>query len=138
MAIYYSYDEETFNYDSVDEAVEAFIEHDDSIKVGDIISVQSGESVIIDVRGYVPDIMEHISESSYDDMGEFSDSFPDASVEVMKEIQKEVEDLVAKLFDKHDLNPAFYRIKNEKTIDIIINSLDEISFDILTKQQELS
>lgn len=129
MSIHYSYDEETFNYDTVDEAVEALIEHDDSIKVGDIISVQSGESVPVDVKHYVPDIIECISESSYDDMGEFADNFPDASKEVEQEIQTEVEDLVSKLFEKHNLNPSFYKIKNEKTIDVRITNLGEYSFE---------
>lgn len=131
MTIYYSTDEETFNYESVDEAVECLIGNDSDIKVGDIVYVQSGESVAVSVKEYIPDILETISDNSYDEMGEFSDGFPDASKEVGQEIQTQVEDLVSKLFDKYKLNPSFYRIKNVKFIGVIITNLDGCQFEIV-------
>ena len=132
MATYFSNDEETFNYDSVDEAVEALISESSDIKVGDFVSVYSGESESVSVKAYVPDVMELIGEMAYDDMGEFADSFPDSSREVDKEIQDAVESLVADLFDKHKLNPSFYKVKNQKCIEVRIDNVDDISFEIIS------
>jgi hypothetical protein len=133
MSTYYSWDEETFNCDLIDEAVECAVENDDQIKVGDCICVYSGESEPVDIKSYVPDIMGNISEASYDDCGEWADNFPDAKIEVEREIQAAVENLVAELFHKHKLMPSFYKVKNVKTIEVRINNVDQVSFEVISK-----
>lgn len=130
MTTYYSDNEEIFNCESVEEAVEHAISNDPQIKVGDVLSIFSGESETIDVKSYVPNIIDSIRDQSYDDMGEFADDFPDASEKIEREIQSEVENLISKLFEKHNLNPTFYKIKNPKTIEVVITNLDEIKFEI--------
>ena len=130
MGIYYSSNEETFNYDSIDEAVEDLIENNSDIKVGDCVRVYSGESESVDVKHYVPNIIEHMGEIAYDDMGEFADDFPDCTQDVDQQIQNEVEILIERLFEKHKLMPSFYKIKNQKTIEVCINNVDDVSFDV--------
>ena len=133
MSIHYSTDEEVFSHDTLHEAVESLLADDETIKQGDVVSVFSGESEAVNIKSYIPDVMENMGEMSYDDMGEFADSWPDAPKNVEKEIQNSVENLVVELFEKHKLMPSFYKIKNQKNIDVRIDNIDEVSFEVVSK-----
>ena len=129
--VLYSNTLDNFILETVDEAIDELLSNDGSINNGDIAIVTSGEVKIVPVQRFVPDICDHIAERAYDDYSEHITKFPDATVEVEKEIQKEVDDLIVRLFEKHNLNPDFYDIINTKEIKVKIIDAENCEFESL-------
>ena len=129
--VFYNDSSDTFNIDSIDDAVGSLIESDSTISNGDIITIESGEVKLVSVSRFIPDIFEHMAEHAYDDYGDLRVDFPDKCIEIEKGIQAEVESLIVKLFDKHNLNPNFCDIINTKEIKVKIINVDRCEFELV-------
>lgn len=129
--IYYSTDEEVFNYDDIGEAICSIFECDDTLDVGTIITIYSGEAIKFNASSFVKDITEDMSERAYDEIGEHADNWPDCN----KEQREDLEKLMAKTVDswasKHNLHPKFWGIKNQKEIKVKILNIETGNFEIL-------
>ena len=129
--IYYSSDEETFNYESIDEAICDVFESENSFSVGDIITVYSGEPVKRAASYFVRDIHEDMNERAYDEAGEWGEDYPECNKEQRDELQKMVNAAVDEWADKHNLQPKFYGIKNQKEIKAKLLNLETGDYEIL-------
>ncbi len=131
--IYYSTDEETFNYESLDEALCGIFECDDILNVGSVVTVYSGEPITNKASGYLSgNLVEDMQERAYDDAGEFAEDYlSGAGIEEQNELLKELSDVVDKWADKHKLQPTFYGIKNQKEISVKIINIETGNYEVL-------
>lgn len=103
---FWSIDEETFNHDSLEEAIEAILDNDDA-PVGR--TVWRGMGCRPDAAQFfdADQVIDYASERAGDEFGEWSDDFP----HVTKEAKAELDDLLAAWARKH-CEVRFYRIKD--------------------------
>ena len=118
----YSTNGEEFNYD-FEEAVErAFDEFD--VKVGDTITIYSGEKVQKKASDFVTYISEAMSEGAYEELPEWCDTWPDSTKEQDSELEAAMRKLVDEWADKHNLQPTFYGVTNTRELNLILTSDD--------------
>lgn len=117
--IYYSTDEEIYNYDDIREAAEDIFSYADS-KAGDEGIIYQGESKSFQASDFVrTNILEEMQESAYAELGEHAEDYlNDVNKDQEKELQDEIESVVNLWASKHKLHPSFYGIKNVKEIKI--------------------
>ena len=127
----YSTDEETFDYDDIGEALCSIFECDDTLDVGTIITVYSGEKEEKKASNYSTWIVENLSQNAFDDMSEHSGDWPNCTKEQEKELEDAIDKLVDEWADEHNLQPTFYGIKNQKKIKVKILNIETGDFEVL-------
>ena len=127
--IYYSTDGETFNDQSIDDAICQIIESDEALNVGDIITVYSGEAVKKKASDYISSTVEDMEQNAYDDMGEYANEWPDLTKDEADELTAIISAAVDEWADKYELQPKFYGIRNQKEIKVKILNID---YEIMT------
>ena len=106
--VFWSSDEETFNYDSLDE----LIAMDDDLEAGRTVYYGEAEAIgtnFVDAD----DVIEDIANRAYAEGGEHAEDFPDVSAEA----KKELDDFLIAWQAKYCV-PTFYRIRNVKEYTI--------------------
>jgi 3,4-dihydroxy-2-butanone 4-phosphate synthase len=116
--IYYSTDEEVFNYDCIEEAIEDF-------ETGETVTIYQGEAARRSASSYCHFDADSLTENAVDNAGEFAEGWPGASASQEIELLKMVREAVDKWADKHKLQPAFYGVKNIKEVRVKVLSGSE-------------
>lgn len=119
---WYSSDNEIFNYDSIEDAVQALFGNDHTINVGDTIEVFVGDQSPIDEAQYIPNIAEHMRDQVYDEFGELSGDYPNLTAGQESELQTAVEKTVLKFLEENKLLATFYRVENVKPIKVKVTA----------------
>ena len=131
--IYYSTNEETFNFDSIDEAFCDVFESEDSFNVGDVVTVYSGEAIKNKASDYLSgNLLEDMQERAYDEAGEFAEDYLiEAGIVEQNELLKELSDAVDKWADKYGFQPKFYGIRNIKEINARILNIETGEYEVI-------
>lgn len=119
--LYYSHDEETFEEDIYCVAEYAF--DYPGIKVGDIITIYSGERNDLKASFFFGDMdaVERMRENAYEYFGEadFIESWLDGvSKEQDEELLSSIRNTIDSWADKYKKHPTFFGIKNVKEVKI--------------------
>ena len=134
---YYSTDSESFEHETLDEALAALLAESKDIVNGDIISIECGESNPVHVRGYIPDVLEGMRDRAAEDMGEFSDGFLSLSKSEEERLQFEIGTAIIHLLRKKELMPTFYKIINIRAIVVkVLNTNDATSYEIVDDEPQ--
>lgn len=130
---YYSVEDGSFDFETLEELVEDLVSGDSSVEVGDIITLYCGKSKAIDVRRYTPRIVDDMANYAYDHMGEYSSDFLDVDELTEQLIQTEVDNFIEGLLTRLDLLPKFYEIEYVRDIIVKITDIDCYDFDIVSE-----
>jgi len=108
----YSYDEENFNYQELNDVLD-HLAGSDALKVGAVFweadAVQSPASYYFSIQR----MLEDMGESAYDDAGEYSENFPDMKDEEITEL----ESIIKKYLDDK-CTPNFWRVENVVKVEV--------------------
>lgn len=116
----FSLSEDNFSYgEYFDTKLEAY-------EAGKEYAIESGESHIYigQCKEYVPqiyaeDIIERVSETAYDEMGEWAEDFLcDVGKDAEQELQGEIEKVFFAWLNKHNLNSNFHEVINIQKINL--------------------
>jgi hypothetical protein len=105
--IWWSVDEENYNYSSLEELLDAEWDQFEYLKEGSVVyygEIKLPSTSFIDAD----DIVEMISERAYEDGGEYADNYPNCSDEDLKELSDFIIAWQAKF------TPRFFTIKKSK------------------------
>ena len=113
--IKWSYDGETFNYDSVEELLdnECYAELGDTVYYGEVAEITMEDLV----SGHT--IMESVQEAAYDLGGEFAEYYPEMTREQIADLKK----VVVGWFRENVSEPNFFKVRNVKQYEITEDDL---------------
>lgn len=118
----YSTNNEDFNYDELDDAVQSALD-DPSVNVGDVVTVYEGDAVAWKAGDFTGFTLDHISNAAYDEGGEYAEDYlSDVSKEQEADLDKRVADVVNQWADDHGLQPNFYQVKNVQELRFVMTS----------------
>jgi hypothetical protein len=103
--IYWSTDEENFNYESLEEAINDLYKPE----VGHIVYSGEQKDFTPKLHWSIEHLLEHLGEQGYDEVGEHVGDWPDASKEAVKQLENYL-----KRWIKRHCPPKFYGVKNVK------------------------
>ena len=109
--IYYSTDEEVYNHDCINDAIDDF-------EIGEIVTVYQGESVQKKASDFVYFDSDSLVENACDNVGEYAEGWLTNTKEEELDLQTMVKAAVDAWADKHRKQPTFYGVKNIKEIKV--------------------
>lgn len=112
----YSINEEEFNYESEEAAVEKIWNNGDH-KAGDTATIFAGDTVPRSASDFVPSLADLMVEQAYDQHGEYSDTWEFSRAEE-DDLQEVVAKAVDEWADKNNMQPRFWSIENIRQIKI--------------------
>jgi hypothetical protein len=113
---YYSSDEEDYSHETPQEAAEALWDSGEP-KAGDVVTVWEGDASPKKASYYVPDVLELMQESAYEDGGDWADTW-DFTKEQKESMQEAIERAVDAWADANDMHPKFYSILRSRPIKV--------------------
>jgi len=119
---YYSTNNEDYIYDSIEDAITCVVT-EQKLNPGEISNVWEGDLEIPNASELVPSVLDDIAQYANDNYGECAHEWPDVTSEQEQDLDKMVSEVVGRWANKHNLNPTFGRIVNEKEIKVRL--LDE-------------
>lgn len=138
--IFYSYNEENYDYSDAEECVEMFIDNaNEDFKVGDIITIYEGEADKTKAGDWVSAVglVDKMTDGHYEDCGE-GDWHYKIKKEHIANLQEILEQAINIWADKYDIHPSYHKVKNVKKLEFKITqvggkNLDEYKFEEITK-----
>ena len=109
--IYYSTDEEMYNHDCINDAIDDF-------EIGEIATIYQGEAVRKSASDFLYFDSDNLKENAIDNVGEYADSWLSISKEEEFDLQAMLKAAVDAWADKHSQQPTFYGVKNIKEIKV--------------------
>ena len=115
----YSIDSETFNYDSIDEAImDDYVEGimDDYVE-GELGTVYSGVPIHYKASDfYTTDPVDYLHELAYEEMGEHTIDWPNVYSSVAKELSEAIKSLIDDWATLNDVHPKFFSVHQIREI----------------------
>jgi hypothetical protein len=115
---YYSYDEENFSFDSIEEAAEGLWNDGYPLEVGDVETIYQGEAIETKASSFLPSMASIIMDQAYDECGDFAERWDLENKKDAASLQEYLQNAFDEWANKNDMQPNFYLIKNVKPIKI--------------------
>jgi len=124
---------EDFNFTDLDDAAQdAF--NDDSIKVGDIVTIQKGIPKRPEASNFISSyFVERLGENAWDNYGEYVGDWPECTGEQSDELMNTVKKIINDWADKHGLQPGFYTVENIETIKLKLLNIKDCSYEVVNE-----
>jgi len=128
--IFYSENGEDYRHDELSGAAGAILDDETDLHVGFLFSVWQGICNPRKASSYAPDVLEAMENDAYDEMPEFSDSWPDATVEQRKELADSILWIIDTWADKYHHQPNFGAMSECKERFFKVTKMAEFTDDI--------
>lgn len=117
MDLCYSSNNEEFSHTTLADAVDEYYCHNAAPPIGSTATVYEAETKPYKASRFVPDVLDHMKESAYDEAGESAESW-DFTKEQATSLQEAVEKAVDDWATANNMQPNFYGVGKSHPIEV--------------------